>query len=276
MNEFRIAIREQISSFRKELNVAIRDAMEPARAIVEKLQNLNLDFGALELDFDKIEEKIKEENNIIINYKSVITELGYPPILEVPIEFVEKIVYDYKKHNIEYVAEYIDEIVLDYHNEGYLQKMAHKWENKKLVKNRIHILRNVIKCHNQQMYDASIPTLLPQLEGIIADAFGHTGKFTGYHMKTYLEHLLINNLDKDEFTLNDVLHAYYTGNLLVGFGFGEQITSDVSRNAILHGGDTQYGKQLNSLKLILVFDYLLTVLHDVSEDVIQAAKQEIK
>ena len=258
------------------MSTSIKNVAESVRPILEPIQEIDFELEILKPCYDEIGKMLKEADDIATKYKSIVIELGYPPLMEMPMDYVKKIVTDYKEHNIEYVAEYIDELVLAFHNEQFLWEMAQKWENKKLASSRIHILKNAIKCHNLQMYDASIPTLLPQLDGIVADAFGHTGKFNGYHMKTYLEHMLKKNLNKDEFTLTDALHEYYTKNLLVGFEFGEQITSDVSRHAILHGGNTQYGKPVNSLKLILVFDFLLTVLNDASEDIIQAAKQEIK
>ncbi|MFE7078670.1 hypothetical protein [Priestia megaterium] len=267
----------QMKLIGEHINKTISKTFEAARPSLDQLRTriTNYDFQSLLPYFEELGEMLRKAGDVALKYKSIIVELGYPPHREVPVEYVRDIVHDYDKYGKEYVAEYIDELMFAYYDEQVISELSLKWENRNLAKSRIHILRNAIKCHNQMMYDASIPTLLPQIEGIIAEAFDHTGNFNGYHMKTYLKNLLNKNLSENDLSLTDALYEFYVQNLLVKFEHGKEITSDVSRHAILHGGDKNYGKQSNSLKLILLFDFLITVLNDVSEEVIQEAKKEL-
>ncbi|MED4046731.1 hypothetical protein P4640_27430 [Priestia aryabhattai] len=277
MNELNNTVIRQLRLVGEQMSKSIKKSLESARPSLTQLQAriVEYDFPSLLPYFEELGEMLKKAGDVALKYKSIIVELGYPPHREVPVEYVRDIVHDYDKYGKEYVAKYIDELMFDYYDEQLVSEMSLKWENKNLAKSRIHILRNAIKCHNQMMYDASIPTILPQIEGIIAEAFGHVGNFNGYHIKVYLKNLLNKNLSENDLSLKDALYEYYVQNLLVKFEHGKEIMSDVSRHAILHGGDKNYGKQSNSLKLILLFDFLITVLNDVSEEVIQEAKEEI-
>jgi hypothetical protein len=166
--------------------------------------------------------------------------------------------------------------MFEIYDEEYLDHILLKWEQRKLISSRISILRNVIKCHNQQMYNASIPTLLPQLEGTIANAFQHKGKLNSYHLKVYLKHLLIKPNEERVFSFEEALHNYYIQYVLVNFEHGKEIMSEVSRHAILHGGLTSYGTKENSLKLILLFDFLIDCFDEITEEVIMKARKEIQ
>lgn len=278
MNKLNIGIERQFSLLGEQMSESIRKTWEAARPSLTQLKAriVEHDFPSLLPYFKELGEILKKAEDIALRYKSIIVELGYPPHRDVPVEFVRDIVHDYEQYGKEYVAEYIDELMFTYYDEQVISEMSLKWENKNLAKSRIHILRNAIKCHNQMMYDASIPTLLPQLEGVIAEAFDHNEKFNGYHMKVYLKNLLIKKLSDNDLSLTDALYNFYIQHILANFEHGKEIASDVSRNAILHGGDKNYGKQSNSLKLILLFDFLITVLNNIPEEVIQSARAELE
>ncbi|MFO3788123.1 hypothetical protein ACKOKD_05155 [Bacillus mojavensis] len=156
----------------------------------------------------------------------------------------------------------VDQIMLNYFDDKEIEEMLMHWESRAVLQKRLPIIRNAIKAHKQQMYFASIPTLLPQLEGLVADCFQHKGSMNSVKMKKYLECFLIEKVTQDSYTFKDILYDYYIQNILVRFEHGKDITSDISRHAILHGGDVNYGKQINSLKLILLFDFFTECLCD--------------
>jgi len=62
--------------------------------------------------------------------------------------------------------------------------------------------------------------------------------------------------DTDNYSFDEAIQKYYLDIILAGFEHGTVPKSFLSRHAILHGGDTNYGNITNSLKSILLFDYL--------------------
>lgn len=254
------------------------ESVKPLNALLNNFATglVKYDFSNIYQNFKEFGEILKSLENDAINYKSIIVELGYPPHEEFPLQYMQMIVSDYNEFGKDYASNHIDDLMFDYYNEQRISKIENKWEENKLAKERIHILRNVIKCHNQMMYNAVIPTIIPQLEGVIAEAFKHKGKFNGFHMNIYLKNLLIKNSSGDSFSLEDALYNFYIQYLLVGFNHGDKIASEVSRNAILHGAVKNYGEKSNSLKLILLFDFLIKILSNVPTEVIHSARMEIE
>ncbi|UOE57301.1 hypothetical protein [Cytobacillus oceanisediminis] len=260
----------------KEFTTRIVESVVPIIEDVRKtVQESIMNFPSE--SFVELGEMLRGINDEAIQFKSIIVELGYPPHTEISIPLMRGIVSDYNEHGIECVKEYIDEVMIFNFDYEFLDFLSRKWEKNEFVKDRIQVLRNVIKCHNQQMYSASIPTLLPQLEGIIAKGFKHEGILSGNHQKIYLKNLLIDpSENEDAFKFEQALHNFYLQHILVNFKHGEVILSDVSRHAILHGGKVDYGSEANSLKIILAFDFLLDSLSSLTEDVITDAHKEIR
>lgn len=87
---------------------------------------------------------------------------------------------------------------------------------------------------------------------MIADGFAHVGQMYPKKLKKYLNKLLC----KDKNSLDDAAKIFYYQKVLSPFEHGKKIDSFLSRHAILHEGDTNFGTVENSLKCILFFDYL--------------------
>ncbi|MED3785247.1 hypothetical protein P4533_13510 [Geobacillus stearothermophilus] len=264
---------KKFDSINKMIAKSMRPISEKLDAISKQITNIfsNFDFSYL----NELGRELKNVTDDIIKFKTIIVELGYPPHEDIAIPDIRRIVADYAGFGEEYVRSYLDDLMFEIYDETYLDHILLKWEKIKLVSPRIAILRNVIKCHNQQMYHASIPTLLPQLEGIIADAFHHKGKLYARDLKIYLKYLLINNEEK-LYSLKDALYVYYTKHILAHFEHGKEVDSQISRHAILHGAINNYGNKENSLKLILLFDFLSDCIEQIDDQKIILAKKELK
>ena len=229
-----------------------------------RMQNLIRDFNHSSLgeEYESLDNTLKEIQEDAIVFNQVVLELGYPPHGGIPADLIGSVVGNYKVEGIEEVKEYIDELYFDIYNDAKLDLLLIKWESYSILKNRMPILRNAIKCHQQQMYFSSIPTLLPQMEGIIAKSFKHIGQMNGKALKNYLKQTFLVE-SSIEYSIEDALHDFYLEYILVNFNHGEEIRSDLSRHAILHGGDYKYGTRQNSLKIILMFDYLSDLLEEI-------------
>ncbi|PAD70695.1 hypothetical protein CHH83_02505 [Bacillus sp. 7586-K] len=266
--------------FFKNYRNEIKKIFEPLRKQMEELKSmftLNIDFTKLMPNFEELGSELKAAGDDLIQFKTIIVELGYPPHDDLPIPIIRRIVYEYNNHGKDYVNSYLNDTLSEFYNEPKLESMLIKWNANPKLRVRLPILRNVMKCHKQQMYHASIPSLLPQLEGMIADTFQHKGQLKGYQLKTYLKHLLlVPDGHATSLSYEEALHSYYIQYVLVNFEHGKTIHSQVSRHAILHGGYYEYGTKENSLKLILLFDYLCDSFSKLKEETIEKAKEEIK
>lgn len=224
--------------------------------------------------FEKIRRGFEQTDEDMKLFQTKIVELGYPPHYDVDIRQMRIIIKDYREDKKQ-VAEYIDEFMAWNYNSEAIHQMLIKWETKPFLEKRLHILRNVVKSHNQGMYHLSVLGIVSQYEGLIVDAFGITGRVSGKNLENLLEYLLKQE-KKNNFDFDNAIFDYYKSNILVSFRHGEEIGSSISRHAILHGAHTNFGTLSISIKVILLFDYLVDAIDELTEEVVILANQEIK
>lgn len=229
--------------------------------------------------FQKIAQGIKETEEDVKVYKTVMMKFGYPPSGTIDIPSLRSIAQHYNSYsgNKENFQEFIDEFMIEYYDASALQELSLMWERNNLIAKRMPLLRNAIKAHNLGMFELVVPSIIPQLEGIIVDAFGIKENVNQPILKILLRHLLLeNNKSKSEYNFDPSIYTYYKNRVLVPFKRGVDLKSDISRHAISHGEDTNFGKETISLKLILLFDYILDSTTELKEEVKLAAKHEVK
>ncbi|WP_196592243.1 hypothetical protein [Pectinatus frisingensis] len=124
------------------------------------------------------------------------------------------------------------------------------WEKNTLLKSRLPVLREGIDAHLGKHFNASVCTILPQIEGVIHDIIPMTVKKI---YKKDLDAVVVSVVDSKDF--NQTTKKFYFKIVLQEFRHGDEIPV-LSRYAILHGEDTNFGTEVNSLKLILLFDFL--------------------
>lgn len=90
--------------------------------------------------------------------------------------------------------------------------------------------------------------MFAQLEGVIAEASNHHGRFSERKLVEYLAPIAERGTRFERFDARLVV-----GEIWQGFEYGDPLPQ-LSRHAILHGADTGYGTPANSLKAILYFD----------------------
>lgn len=135
--------------------------------------------------------------------------------------------------------------------------MLDSWRQKNALRERIEILEQAIQVHNHGYYYVSVPAILAQIEGIIADNTKHVGQMSGTKLIKYLEKQFG---DKEQTSLENSYLSFCNSVLYTRFGHKQPISSKFSRHAIIHGGDTEYGTEAGSLKAILTFDTLQALL----------------
>lgn len=241
----------------------IRESAKPA---IEALANFRKIYTpALAEMFERMHEGFLETEEDIKLFKTAMVKMGYPTHDSIDITLLREIAADVRENDIEYVFEYIDEIMTKYYNPDFLVDLSLKWEEIDIDKERLKLLRNAVMAHRLGMYHLVVPSVLSQYEGIIMDAFDIKGKTINSMLKILLEELLIINND-GYLTFDDSIHKFYDKIVMDGFVRGQDLESDLNRNAILHGYASNFGNEITSLKSILLVDYLLNKVQNIPEN----------
>ncbi|MGE8079239.1 hypothetical protein [Peribacillus loiseleuriae] len=272
-------ILETINNFYKFTNtlsyqiaVSLNNLHKSFEPIRETLKNINISKT-----MERFKQGIIETEEDLKVFKFAMVDMGYPPHYSIDISTMRSIAQEYSD-NKEETSLYMDEFMKKYYDEDIITEIAMIWEKADILKNRLHLLRNVKNAYNLGMYSLVVPSLLSQFEGILVQAFNITGYVDGKIQRMLIKHLLLNSEDsnRDFLDFDEAIHSYYSNKILDGFKHGHQIDSDVSRHAILHGGDTNFGDQTVAIKLILLFDYLVDSIGKLDDKTIIKAQSEVK
>jgi hypothetical protein len=188
----------------------------------------------------------------------VLSEISWPPphelFLSSNLSWIETLISQYELSGIQSIQQEVDDKMIKWHSKDIIDKILADWESKPWLLQRLSILRDAIDAHNKGMYSLSVPTLIPQIEGIISKNFRIKGRMGS---KSYIKHF--QSLLHDAIIItnrNKVLLGFVTDSLLVNFEHGSDKISPLSRHAILHGADIHYATRKNSLKVILLINAL--------------------
>jgi hypothetical protein len=155
-------------------------------------------------------------------------------------------------------AEDVEAAFLSKYRAHGIEDIRRDWIADDLISARLPILLDALKAHEEDRYNLSVPVVLAQLEGMVAEARQHTGRFT---TKTLFDYLHPIEVDGSRF--QRIAAKLVVKTLWVEFTHGAA-PPPLSRHAILHGADTAYGTGANSLRAILYFDTIRAALHKES------------
>ena len=131
---------------------------------------------------------------------------------------------------------------------GFLDDLEATWAAHPILKRRATLLRETLEAHRLRMFGVSIPTLIAQFEGLVADATNHRGEMNGPILRSH-----IANLTARESVTGGMFSSFVNDALLAQFQHG-CVVPPFSRHAILHGGDIDYATEMNSRTAILLID----------------------
>ncbi|MCJ7778819.1 MAG: hypothetical protein MUP16_10960 [Sedimentisphaerales bacterium] len=195
-----------------------------------------------------------EENAWLLSY-------GWPPLMHARASAARQLRQYCNGMDSTTTQKEINESILGFYVPDRIHNEILKlWETKPFLSNRIHILRSAIEAHNNSNYTLSIPTLLPQLEGIIADTFKHKGYMNERAYRKYLNQIMPEGKHGSDRYFNKLVFDY----ILMHFIHGQPIVFDLNRHAILHGADVNYANPMTSLKAILIIDFIIDQIKFVS------------
>jgi hypothetical protein len=178
----------------------------------------------------------------------MLLSIEWPPPSELPAHLLKEVTAAYENEQIS--ADQVEALLVRSYDEDLLNELLARWERNGHLTHRLHILREAIRAHVEGRYVLSVPTLIPQIEGVIAEVFAHRGKITSQHVMRYVNVAFGSGSHFDragaEFFLRVLLGSFQWGDPIPRF----------SRHAIVHGADVNYATAANSLRAILILDQL--------------------
>lgn len=147
--------------------------------------------------YNNIHKQLKKYGKISQKFSAIMLELGWPPSGKLYSEEKVEIVKAYDKFGAEGIKEKVDKYFIERFDFEELNNMFNIWSKKRWLSKRIPILKEALHAHFNKNYFSSIPTLLPQIEGAIAD--GYVGYLRGDTLKKLIKKLLN---DEDEYSFD--------------------------------------------------------------------------
>lgn len=248
-----------LEPLKESINQVTQPIVQLQKEITSVVQHIHLP----KFDFDVawIQEGIKQFKKDIEKFKLILVELGFPPFEYLMPRQIREIVQAYEKEGSKKAERLLLKYITDeFFKEDNLQILFEGWKRNPLInKTRLKILGEIFEAHKRKHYYCSVSTIIPQIEGVIFRNMKHKGWTKQDKIIGYIETISNPN---SELSLDEVLEHYFKSVLYTKFIIGKKRASQLSRNAILHGIDIKYGTRTNSIKCILLFDYLVERLKE--------------
>ncbi|PED72997.1 hypothetical protein [Bacillus pseudomycoides] len=258
---------------------AISSVFDSIGAIGQRIQDTLNNFDYYDR-LSNLRELAQRHEEATLKFKTIMIELGFPPHDFMPINITGYVIQLYEEKGIEYTKRFLERYMCMFvYNKETLIEMHNSWQQAEWLEKRLPIISTVIEGHFNGYYMLTVPVILAQIEGVLVEgilkleAVAPDEQIKYKHQKSFLGQFLLGN--KSSFSFDEQIEEFYLNTVLVNFDRGKEIESDLSRHAILHGEDVNYGTKINSLKGILIFDYLFDKLNEAYKD-IEKSKLEIK
>ena len=286
-----------ISPIVQQITTQMQQTISPiAQQITTQMQTLSSVFNSVGIIGQRMQETLnsfnfqerlhdlrelaKRAEETTLSFKTIVIELGFPPHDFMPIYSMKRVIQLYEEKGIEYTRRFLERYMCMFaYSKETLIEIYNSWQQEKKKKKRLPIINTVIEGHFNGYYMLTVPTILAQIEGILVEgilkleAVDPDVKIKYEHQKNFLGQFLLGS--KSLFSFDEQIEEFYLKTVLANFDRGKEVGSDLSRHAILHGEDVNYGTKINSLKGILVFDYLFDKLNEAYKD-IEKSKLEVK
>lgn len=208
-----------------------------------------------------LDEMARRVSAMMDNLAGIMVELGWPPVEKLDTDECSRIITLYRDLGADAIREPLGRVLVEKYDRNTLENMLAEWKMDGRLSHRFPILEQGVLAHFQEHYSASVCTLLPQIEGLILERHWHP-KGERCRMNSLRQYVQVGLSCSDYFWFDRWANEFYTRVLMAQFTYGE-IPSELSRHAILHGYDTQFGTAANSLKAILIFDYFQRELNRI-------------
>lgn len=236
-----------LNSLQQSVSIAVEEFKPYIKPIKEFL--LNITEVAKSINWKLASRNIKK----ITRFPNITLELNWFPAAVgnlMTFANINEIVDTYDSQGKEKTQIILDDLFIRLYNADEIDGLYSSWKKNKELQARLPILKEAVTSHLEKNFYASVCTILPQIEGILRDTISsNSRRING----TVLEEIINKIVSNDN--VDEVTKKFYFEIILENFWHGDEIPV-LSRHAILHGEDTTFGTEVNSLKLILLFDFL--------------------
>jgi len=197
---------------------------------------------------------------------------GWPIAPSMPFELRERVIAVHKQGK----TQYISRIIMGYYqrnNHRHLIETVEAWNSNPVFAPRMSIIKDVLEAHCRGQYTLSVPTLIPQIEGVFNDYVHASGLEAKLGKIQEVYKAVIG--DPDKYSLPNfhiwviattLLYQLQT-NTYVFTDFEDEIKKpvnrrQVTRHTVSHGVALKYDRPIHSLKGFLLLD-AVSALHRV-------------
>ena len=189
--------------------------------------------------------------------ETMLTRLAWPLPGQLGAKWLDDVADAYLAGSI--TEQDVADAFIDKYQKHGLEDLRREWTEDPLIAPRLPILLDALSAHEEGRYALSVPVLFAQLEGLVATAKKHEGRFTIKTLINYLKPIQTQGSRFQRITAEFVVET-----LWCEFHHGTAVPA-LSRHAILHGADVHYGTASNSLRAILCFDIIREALNALGE-----------
>jgi hypothetical protein len=231
-------------------------------------KRITADFAAMKISaFDFSSLGIFEELNKLLEYSKDAVDsfnsAGWTIAPSMNYELREKVVLYHQQNKTRYVSR----VILGYYHKDDFSKLKNTveaWEKNLYFAPRMRIFRAALKAHCEGNYTLSVPTLLPQIEGILNEYVKANNLDARLGKVKEVYSAVINDLDEyplSSWTIANTLLFQLQTNTYTYTDFEVEFNKSsnsrrTTRHTILHGIATDYDKPIYSLKLFVLLDAL--------------------
>ena len=261
--------------------IAIQKAIVPALEFQKKQEQLLLNFRKSFENINSIYTSIPKFENTILRHLDTFKEIGdrlkvyteKTPAhllliaqhgwfidLESELNFPSRVAYKIKDKEFD-VA---NDLLIDYYNEN-LDSIFERLVNRH--PNRKEILVQILKAYRDNTHSLLIPTVLTQVDGICFDFT--KAKFFIKERKNYLPEVTLE-LEKMAGSFLDLYLSPLQNQIPIMVREQDiaMFPCHLNRHEILHGSNTEYGSEINSLKVISLLKYVSDLLTDLDQKIL--------
>jgi len=193
-------------------------------------------------------------------------EAGFPPSARLTMPELAQIQEAHQRSDSSFIATFIeDRCGVWIFNQEHREHMLQDWESSPLLTRRMPILRESVESASQERFAVATAALVPQFEGVIADGFAVNGKMGGGLFRSH-----VNTLAGRDPLYGSLLSDFVIKIFLADFGHNTPLSVELSRHAIAHGRDVDFGTRRNAVRIIMLIDYAQTVFRHTSSALTEA------
>lgn len=165
----------------------------------------------------------------------------------------EKVYLQLKNKDVDKVIE----TITNYFSDKVCKEIIERICSESEFSTRSHLIRDAFQAHCDKKYTLSIPVFLAQAEGAFMEHFQN--KLYSTREKTYLRKN--SSFLKSINVMVESFENFIRDVLAKSYGIKDKIPEGIfARNPILHGRTTNYGRKENSIKALLLLDYVSFII----------------